>query len=72
MTLIESGKVNYIISTSAKGRNPRRDSVKIRRKASILGIPCLTSIDTANAVVSSIDSGFSQMNTELIDINNMM
>ena len=42
ITLLESGKVNYVISTSAKGRNPARDSVKIRRKASLLGIPCLT------------------------------
>ena len=40
ITLLESGKVNYVISTSAKGRNPARDSVKIRRKASLLGIPC--------------------------------
>ena len=28
MTLLESGKINYIISTSAKGRLPARDSVK--------------------------------------------
>ena len=49
ITLLESGKVNYVISTSAKGRNPARDSVKIRRKASLLGIPCLTALDTANA-----------------------
>ena len=50
ITLLESGKLAYIISTSAKGRNPARDSVKIRRKAALLGIPCLTAIDTANAL----------------------
>mgnify|MGYP000178733487 CR=1 FL=1 len=32
LTLIESGKIQYVISTSAKGRIPSRDSVKIRRK----------------------------------------
>ena len=31
-TLIESGKIDYVISTSSKGRIPTRDSVKIRRK----------------------------------------
>ncbi|MBQ1333883.1 MAG: carbamoyl-phosphate synthase large subunit [Clostridia bacterium] len=71
MTLIESGKINYIISTSAKGRNPQLDSVKIRRRASQLRIPCLTSIDTANAVAESLMSRYSEINTELIDINNM-
>ncbi len=71
MTIIESGKIQYIISTSAKGRDPQRDSVKIRRKASLLGIPCLTSIDTANAVVDSLQSRYSQINTELVDINHM-
>ena len=39
ITLLESGKVNYVISTSAKGRNPARDSVKIRRKAMPAGHP---------------------------------
>ena len=53
ITLLESGKLAYIISTSAKGRNPARDSVKIRRKAALLGIPCLTAIDTANALADS-------------------
>ncbi len=71
MTLLESGKLAYIISTSTKGRDPARDSVKIRRKASLLGIPCLTSIDTANALADSLSSGYSEINTELVDINNM-
>ncbi|MFR6590705.1 MAG: hypothetical protein ACLURV_11960 [Gallintestinimicrobium sp.] len=49
IALLESGKVNYIISTSKKGRTPARDSVKVRRKSVELGIPCLTSLDTAVA-----------------------
>jgi len=71
MTLLESGKVQYIISTSTKGRDPARDSVKIRRKAVALGIPCLTSIDTANAVADSLRSRYSEINTELVNINDM-
>lgn len=71
ISLLESGKVNYVISTSAKGRNPARDSVKIRRKASLLGIPCLTAIDSANALVDSLMSRYTPENTEIIDINDL-
>jgi carbamoyl-phosphate synthase large subunit len=71
LTLLESRKINYVISTSAKGRNPARDSVKIRRKASLLGIPCLTALDTANALADSLMSKYTPYNTEIIDINNM-
>ena len=71
LTLIESGKISYVISTSSKGRIPTRDSVKIRRKTVERNIPCLTSIDTANAVASSIRSRYSELSTEIVDINNM-
>ena len=70
-TLLESGKVTYIISTSEKGRDPVFDDVKIRRKACSLGIPCLTSVDTANALADSLLSDYSEINTELININEL-
>ena len=68
-TLLEGGLVNFVVSTSSKGRNPERDSVKIRRKACLLGIPCLTSLDTANALVDSLMSRYNPYNTDLVDIN---
>lgn len=68
ISLLESGKIDYIISTSAKGRIPARDSVKVRRKAVELGIPCLTSLDTALAMVNILQSGCTAENAELIDI----
>ena len=71
MTLIDSGKINYIISTSARGRDPRQDDVKIRRRAAALGIPCLTSTDTAAALADSLKSRYSAGNMELVDINDM-
>ena len=71
LTLIESGKIQYVISTSAKGRQPERDSVKIRRKTVERNIPCLTSIDTANALADCLKSKYSQISTELVDINDM-
>jgi len=68
-TLLDSGKISYIVSTSERGRDPARDDVKIRRKACTKGISCLTSVDTANALIDSILSGFNEHNTELVDIN---
>ncbi|MDR0531904.1 MAG: carbamoyl-phosphate synthase large subunit [Oscillospiraceae bacterium] len=69
--LIESGAVQYVISTSAKGRDPMRDSVKIRTLSTRLGIPCLTSIDTANALADSLRSRYSEINTELVNITRL-
>ncbi|MGN0243028.1 MAG: carbamoyl-phosphate synthase large subunit [Lachnospiraceae bacterium] len=68
ITLLESGKINYIISTSAKGRSPLRDSVKLRRKSVELGIPCLTSLDTAKVIADIIKLNYSPDKTSLIDI----
>ncbi|MCL2194614.1 MAG: carbamoyl-phosphate synthase large subunit [Oscillospiraceae bacterium] len=70
-TLLNSGQISYVVSTSEKGRDPALDEVKIRRLACALGIPCLTSIDTAHALADSLRSGYSELNTELVDINNM-
>jgi carbamoyl-phosphate synthase large subunit len=69
--LLGSGKISYIINTSEKSRDPAFDDVKIRRKACSLGIPCLTSVDTANALANGLLSGYSEINTELIDINRL-
>jgi carbamoyl-phosphate synthase large subunit len=70
-TLLASGQISYIISTSEKGRDPALDDVKLRRKACSLGVPCLTSIDTANALADGLLSGYSEINTELVDINRL-
>lgn len=68
IALLESGKVNYIVSTSAKGRTPRRDSVKVRRKSVELGIPCLTSLDTARALTEILSCDCSTETATLVDI----
>ncbi|MCL2556230.1 MAG: carbamoyl-phosphate synthase large subunit [Firmicutes bacterium] len=70
-TLLESGKVDLMISTSTKGRIPTDDDVKLRRKSVSSALPCLTSIDTANALALSLKSRYSQFNTELVNINKM-
>ena len=68
VTLLESGKVNYVISTSAKGRLPERDSVKMRRKSIERSICSLTAIDTAKSLVKVLESGRTINDVELVDI----
>lgn len=71
MSLIGSGKIDYLVSTSTRGRIPTHDDVRLRRRAVARGIPSLTSIDTANALAYALKSRYSQNNTELVDINDM-
>ena len=68
VTLLDSGKVNYVISTSAKGRLPERDSVKMRRKSIERSICSLTAIDTAKSLVKVLESGRTINDVELVDI----
>ena len=71
MTLLESGKVVYVVSTSAKGRDPVAESVKLRRLAVERDIDCLTAIDTANALADSLASAYRLENASLVDINHL-
>ena len=69
--LMESGQVNYIIYTGAVKDATVGDFTVLHRKAMVLGIPVMTSLDTANALTDILGSRFSPLNTELVDINHM-
>ncbi len=71
ISLLESGKINYVISTSETGRKPSRDSVKMRRKAVERSIACLTSIDTANALLECLEMHKSVDDVEMVDITKL-
>ena len=66
--LLESGLVDYIISTSPHGRDPHRDSVKFRRKATELSIPCITALDTARVLVDALRGDHDISRMELVDV----
>ena len=68
LTLLDSGKIDYVISTSTHGRQPALDSVQIRRKAVERSIICLTCMDTANAVADCLAMDRTIDDIELIDI----
>jgi len=49
--LIRGGTLDLVVNTISRGKAPQRDGFKIRRAAAEHGIPCLTSLDTFQAVV---------------------
>lgn len=69
--LIESGKIDYVIATSVKGRHPELGSVHIRRTTVERAIPCLTSIDTASALLRCLEGDVKIENCEMVDINTL-
>lgn len=69
--LLENGNINYVIYTGALLDSTVDDYIALHRRALQLSIPCLTSLDTANALADIIASRYSEDNTELVDINNM-
>ena len=69
--LMESGELCYIIYTGAVKDATMGDYIAIHRRAMQLGIPCLTSLDTANALAQMISGRYNQRNTELVNINSM-
>jgi len=71
LSLMESRKLSYIVYTGAVADATMGDFIALHRRAMQLGIPCLTSIDTANAIAEIIESRFRADNTELVDINAM-
>ena len=68
MTLLESGKILYVVSTSAKGRNPEAESVKLRRLAVEHDIDCLTAIDTASELADCLACKHTLNTVSLINI----
>lgn len=71
LRLLEEDKISYLIMTGTTEPNYVNDYIRINRRALQLSIPCLTSLDTANALADMLASRFSEHNTELVDIAHM-
>jgi len=56
LDVIRSGEVKLVINTLTKGKQPERDGFRIRRESVENGIPCLTSLDTAEAILRVLES----------------
>ena len=54
--LIRTNQIHLVINTLTKGKAPERDGFRIRRAAVEMGVPCLTSLDTAEVVIEVLDA----------------
>ena len=54
--LIQKGKVQYVVNTTTKGKQAERDGFRIRRMSVENGVPCLTSMDTVEAILKVLES----------------
>ena len=66
--LLEDGKIDYVILTGSTEPDYIRDFIRLNHRCVQLGIPCLTSLDTAGALADILESRYNQGNTELVDI----
>ena len=67
MDLLLGHKIDLVIDTPTQGRDKSRDGFLIRRTAIETGVNCLTSLDTANALLTSLENTDAKKLT-LIDI----
>ncbi|MBO4468462.1 MAG: carbamoyl-phosphate synthase large subunit [Clostridia bacterium] len=67
--LIDSRTVSYVVYTGAVMDSSVGDFRLLYKKAMNLGIPCMTSIDTAMALADVVSAAYTQNNTNLVNIN---
>ena len=56
LDVIRNGEAQFVINTFSIGKQPERDGFRIRREAVENGVACLTSLDTAVAILRVIES----------------
>ena len=66
--IFDTGKIDFVVSTSKIGRDPAVQSVQMRRKAIERSIITLTSVDTANALVNCLLSDINLDKVHMVDI----
>lgn len=71
ISLLEEKTFDCILYTGAVKDDTVGDYISLHRRAMQLGIPCLTSTDTANALADMIAGRYNAENTELVDICSM-
>ena len=68
LDLILEHKIDLVIDTPENGIERARDGFLIRRYAIETGVHCLTSLDTAYALISSLEHAFNNKDLSIVDI----
>ncbi len=68
MDLLLGHKIDLVIDTPTQGHDKNRDGFLIRRTAIETGVTTITSLDTARALVSSLEHQEEEKDLEIIDI----
>ncbi|WP_026675935.1 carbamoyl-phosphate synthase large subunit [Fictibacillus gelatini] len=56
LDVIRQGEAQFVVNTLTKGKAPERDGFRIRRESAENGVVCLTSLDTAEALLGVLES----------------
>lgn len=51
VAMLQNNEIHLVVNTLTKGKMPERDGFRIRRESVEHGVPCLTSLDTARAIL---------------------
>ena len=68
MDLLLGHRIDLVIDTPTQGRDKNRDGFIIRRTAIETGVYCITSLDTARALVSSLEHANETKDLEIVDV----
>ena len=66
--LILGHKIDLVIDTPTQGRDKSRDGFLIRRTAIETGVNVITALDTARALVTSLENESTEESLTLVDI----
>ncbi len=58
LDIIRKGEADLVVNTWTQGRTPARDGFRIRREAVEHGVACFTSLDTVEALLSTLESTY--------------
>lgn len=66
---LKEDKVQLVINTPTKGKIPNRFGFKLRRTAIEYNIPCITSIDTTNAMLLVVENIINKKDTSVFSLD---
>ncbi len=69
--LILGHRIDLVIDTPTQGRDKTRDGFLIRRTAIETGVNVITALDTARALVTSLETANTEEGLELVDISKL-